>query len=82
LIDGLRSGRVKPDDVPAIRLVERDGHLISIDNRRLEAFRQAGVDIRTRMATPSEIQQAIRQGKFSAGELGSPTIRIRGGQNP
>lgn len=61
-----------------IRLVERSGNLISIDNRRLQAFRQAGVDVPTRMATPAEIQQAIGQGKFSAGELGTATIRIRG----
>ena len=67
--------------MPPIRLVEREGHLISIDNRRLEAFRRAGVDVPTRMATPAEIEQAIRQGKFSAGPLGSPTIRIRG-DNP
>ncbi len=54
--------------------------MISIDNRRLEAFRRAGVDIPTRPATHAEIQQAINQGKFSAGELGGNTIRIRGGK--
>jgi len=81
LTDGLRSGAIKPTDIPAVRLVERQGKLISIDNRRLQAFRDAGVDIPTRMATPNEIQQAIRQGKFSAGELGGDTIRIRGGGN-
>ena len=61
-----------------IRLVERDGHLVSIDNRRLQAFREAGKDIPTRMATPQEVQEAIRRGKFSAGPTGSDTIRIRG----
>ncbi len=33
LAEGLRSGNVKPSDVKPIRLVERDGKLISIDNR-------------------------------------------------
>jgi len=79
LTEGLRSGAIKPTDVPAVRLVERQGKLISIDNRRLQAFRDAGVDIPTRMATPDEILEAIENGKFSAGELGGDTIRIRGG---
>lgn len=78
LIYVLKSGWIRPGDFPAIRLVERGGHLITIDNRRLEACRRAGVEINTRMATPAEIAQAIRQGKFSAGPLGSPTIRVRG----
>ncbi len=78
LVDGLRSGRIKPGDVPPIRVVERNGQLISIDNRRLAAFREAGVPIRTRPATAEEILQAQRQRKFSAGEFGADDIRIRG----
>jgi hypothetical protein len=78
LVEGLRSGQINPNDVKPIRLVEREGKLISIDNRRLEAFRRAGVDIPTRMATPEEIAEAIRGGKFSAGELGADSIRVRG----
>jgi len=78
LAEGVRTGRIKPADIEPIRLVEREGKLITIDNRRLEAFRRAGVEIPTRMATPEEIAQAIRQGKFSAGELGSETIKVRG----
>jgi len=76
LTEGLRSGAIKPTDVPAVRLVERQGKLISIDNRRLQAFRDAGVDIPTRMATPQEIQQAIRQGKFSG--LDQSSILVKG----
>jgi RHS repeat-associated protein len=78
LVQKLKSGLVKPEEIEPIRLVEREGHLITIDNRRLYAFREAGVPIRTRMATAREIREAIRQGKFSAGPLGSPTIRVRG----
>jgi len=78
LSEGLRTGRIKPGDVAPVRLVERNGNLISIDNRRLQAFRNAGVDIPTKIATPTEIQKAIRDGKFSAGQFGSTTIRIRG----
>jgi hypothetical protein len=79
LAAGLRGKTIKPGDIEPIRVVVRNGELVSIDNRRLEAFRRAGVEVPVRMATPSEIREAIRQGKFSAGELGSPTIRVRGG---
>jgi len=78
LVAGLKNGSIKPGDVPAIRTIERNGQLISIDNRRLSAFREAGVPIRTRPATAQEILQAQKQGKFSSGASGSNTIRIRG----
>ncbi|MCC6322744.1 MAG: hypothetical protein IT438_15050 [Phycisphaerales bacterium] len=78
LRDGLKSRNIKPESVEPIRLVERKGHLISIDNRRLEAFRRAGMDVPTRMATRAEIRQAKQQGKFSAGKLGGITIKVRG----
>ncbi len=77
LAASLKNGSIKPEDVPAIRTVERNGQLVSIDNRRLSAFREAGIPIRTRPATAQEILQAQKQGKFSAGETGSDTIRIR-----
>ena len=78
LVKGLKDGSIKPGDVPAIRVVEKNGQLISIDNRRLAAFRQAGVPIRTRPATAKEISEAQLNGKFSAGSSGGDTIRIRG----
>lgn len=59
--------------VPLARRVAMD--LITIDNRRLQAFREARVEIPTRMATSEEIAEAVRQNKFSAGPLGSDTIR-------
>jgi len=73
--EGLRSGRVKPDDVAPIRLVEKEGQLFTLDNRRLEAFRRAGVDIPYRMATPDEV--AAEMWKFTT-KNGGTSIRIRG----
>lgn len=78
LAAGLKSGSIKSGGIEPIRLVERQDNFISIDNRRLEAFRRAGMNVPTRMATPAEIQQAVQQGKFSAGEQGGTTIRVRG----
>lgn len=45
LAAGLRNGTVNPADVPAIRLVERNGNYFTLDNRRLAAFQEAGIDI-------------------------------------
>ncbi|MBL1260424.1 MAG: VCBS repeat-containing protein [Thiotrichaceae bacterium] len=42
-VDNLRSKKITPDDIPAIRVVERNGELITLDNRRLAAFSAAGV---------------------------------------
>ena len=78
LVEGLKAGSITPGDVPAIRVVKRGKFLVSIDNRRLAAFREAGVPIRTRLATSREVAQARRSGKFSAGQFGSDTIKIRG----
>ncbi len=55
LAAGLKSGSVDPKSIPPIRLVERDGKLYSLDNRRLYAAQKAGVKIPYRMATPDEI---------------------------
>lgn len=78
LAAGLRSGTISPDEIPPIRLVDVEINLITIDNRRLEAFRRAGMEIPTRMATLDEYLTAIRHPKFTAGAYGSPTINIRG----
>jgi RHS repeat-associated protein len=44
LVEALRSGKVTPDDLPALQVVQLEGKLFSIDNRRLAAYSLAGVD--------------------------------------
>jgi hypothetical protein len=44
VVRGLRDGTIKVDDFPTIRVVESDGKLFTLDNRRLTAFNAAGVD--------------------------------------
>jgi hypothetical protein len=53
----LRDGTIDPVSLPEIQLIERDGTLYSLDNRRLYAAQQAGVTVRHRMATAEEIRQ-------------------------
>jgi hypothetical protein len=42
-IQALREGRITPDDIPPIKVVEYKGQLWSLDNRRLASFQYAGV---------------------------------------
>ncbi|WP_248746977.1 DUF637 domain-containing protein [Pseudomonas sp. MWU12-2037] len=54
-IDGLKSGAISPNDLPPIRVFEKDGLVYSLDNRRLLAASQANVPIRIIPATAEEI---------------------------
>jgi len=76
LIDDLKAGRVSADDLPAIRIFEKDGKIFSLDNRRLKAFQEAGVQIRTIPANEDEI--ANEAFKFTTTNNGT-SIRVRGG---
>jgi hypothetical protein len=75
LAEGLRSGQVRPEEVPPLRLVERDGVYFTLDNRRLEAFRRAGVPIPWRLATPEEVEADAF--KFTT-RNGGVSVRVRG----
>jgi hypothetical protein len=77
LADGLRTGRIDPSDIPEVRLVEQDGKFYSLDNRRLAAFQEAGIDMPYRMATPLEALE--QQWKFTTTNDGSSII-MRGGR--
>ncbi len=76
LATDLENGTVDPGSIPAIRVVQRDGNIYTLDNRRLAAFQQAGVDVPYRLATPQEI--ANEGWKFTTTNDGT-SILIRGG---
>ncbi len=76
LIDGLKSGKISPDDLPAIRTFEKDGITYTLDNRRLFAAQQAGVQIKTIPATAAELAKELPT-KFSTPNEGT-IIGIRG----
>jgi len=79
LAEGLRAGKINPESIPPIRVVKINGKLYTLDNRRLEAFRRAGIDIRYRLATPEEA--AAEGWKFTTKTDGE-TIFIRGEEQP
>ena len=76
LINGLKNGSITADDIPAIRIFEKDGVIYSLDNRRLYAFQQAGVEIKYTWATPEEI--AVEAWKFTTTNGGTSVV-VRGG---
>ncbi len=76
LAEGLHAGRIQPEDVLPVRLVEREGLLFTLDNRRLEAFRRAGVDVPYRMASDGEASGEVW--KFTTKNDGV-SVRVRGG---
>ena len=75
LAAGLRNGSINPANIPPIRLIEQDGNLFSLDNRRLWSFQQAEVPVPYRMATPQEA--AGEAWKFTT-QSGGTSIRVRG----
>ena len=75
LIEGLKSGRIQPQEVPPIRIFEENGQLYTLDNRRLYAFQQAGKDVPTVEALPEEVEkEAVRGNKRYRGS----STRVRG----
>lgn len=45
LTKGLKEKKILPQAITPIRIVEKDGLIYSLDNRRLKAFKDAGIDI-------------------------------------
>ncbi|WP_146118745.1 hypothetical protein [Blastopirellula marina] len=41
----LKVGQVDPSSIPPIRIVLKDGKVFTLDNRRLRAFQEAGIDV-------------------------------------
>lgn len=72
---GLKSGTADPAAIPPIRVFEVEGQQYILDNRRLYAFQQAGINVPTQPATAAEI--AAESFKFTTNNGGS-TIVVRG----
>ena len=71
----MKSGAIKPGDLPPIRVFQKDGLTFTLDNRRLFAAHQAGVPVRTVPATAAEIAKELPR-KFTTKNQGT-SIGIR-----
>lgn len=64
LIKGLKNGSVSPKSIPPINVFLKDGKMYSLDNRRLYAFKQAGMPkIKVIIVDPNseEIKKEIKK---------------------
>ncbi|HEV8574916.1 MAG TPA: RHS repeat-associated core domain-containing protein [Dehalococcoidia bacterium] len=73
----LRTGDMRPEDLEEpVRLFIRDGKLWTLDNRRVEVFRRAGVNVPYRWATESEVRKETQKKNSYVNE--GEHIRVRG----
>ncbi len=77
MINDLKSGKLKPDDVDPIRIGIVNGRVYTLDHRRLAAHREAGAPVNYRKATAGEVQQALESDKLSTANDGI-SIVIKG----
>ncbi|MDY6929917.1 MAG: RHS repeat-associated core domain-containing protein, partial [Pseudomonadota bacterium] len=75
MIAKLRTGQIKSDSLPPIRIFKKDGKIFSLDNRRLYAAQQAGVKVKTVGATQDEI---LREAWKFTTKNGGSSIKVRG----
>jgi hypothetical protein len=71
---------MRPRDLPAIRVFQRDGLTFTLDNRRLFVAHQAGVRVSTRPATSAEVLRELPR-KFTTPNQGQ-IVGIRGPVQP
>jgi hypothetical protein len=75
VIEGLKNRDIAPESFPPIRLFQWEGHLFTLDNRRLYVFQQAGMPIHT-LTLPAR-QFFPELWKFRTQNMGV-SIRVRG----
>lgn len=74
----MRNGTISPDNFPPIRILEYQGQLWTLDNRRLYVFQQAGKKIKTEIVFMKDVRREFKE-KFNPIN-GGYTIRVRGGK--
>lgn len=77
LTRGLLDGSISAKDVPAVRVVMRDGKLYTLDNRRLEAFKNAGKNITYELIDYDPEKHA----RYFTTKNDGESVRVRGNNN-
>ncbi|GAB5410182.1 MAG: hypothetical protein BalsKO_25470 [Balneolaceae bacterium] len=73
---GLKDGSIDPSSIPSIKIVEKDGIIYTLDNRRLKAFQDAGVNINYEKVDYNSLSKNELK-KFTTENEGT-SIRVRG----
>lgn len=78
LTKGLKDGSISPDDIPAIRVVEKDGKIFTLDNRRLKAFQDAGVEINYKKLDEIPKNEQFKFKDYNSGKTDGSSVIVRG----
>jgi RHS repeat-associated protein len=76
MVEGLKSGALKAEEIKPIRVFMNEGKMFSLDNRRLYALKEAGVkNVRAVWATAEEIAKELPR-KLTTENMGE-SVRVR-----
>ena len=79
MVNGLKNGTIDPKSVKPIRVFQQNGKIYSLDNRRLYAFKQAGMDnIRVKWVNPKNKTIAQKIAKHFTTKTDGLSIIMRG----
>ncbi|MBZ9731335.1 DUF6443 domain-containing protein [Salegentibacter sp. JZCK2] len=76
LTKGLKDGSIDPSSIPAVRITNKDGKIYTLDNRRLKAFQDAGIEVNYQKVDYSSLPKSELR-KFTTTN-GGESIKIRG----
>jgi|GEM_PF-6662361 len=75
MVNEIKSGKLKPEDVEPVRVAVIDGNVFTIDHRRLVAHRLADAPIKFRKATRRELSAATgRKNKYTTKNRGMEIV--------
>lgn len=78
LADGLKNGSISPTSIPAIRIVAKDGSIFTLDNRRLQAFQQAGVSVPYQKLESIPQSEMFKFKDYNSGKTNGTSVKVRG----
>ena len=81
LTKGLKDGSINPSDIPAIRIVERNNSVFTLDHRRLKAFQDAGVDVPFKKLDNIPKKELRKFRDYDAGLTDGTKVRVRKKKN-
>jgi hypothetical protein len=78
LANGLKNGSVSPTSIPSVRIVEKDGSIFTLDNRRLQAFQQGGVSIPYQKLESIPESEMFKFKDYNSGKTDGTSVKVRG----
>jgi hypothetical protein len=77
-VSDLANGLISPTSIPAVRIVEKDGSIFTLDNRRLQAFQQGGVSIPYQKLESIPESEMFKFRDYNSGKTDGTSVKVRG----